>query len=231
MPVLAVNHPFYVRTVSNLERTAVRDKLLRLVQYFSRFLGYYLYRKGFPVTLVGHLKALTSSLALARKAFRAGKPLGNFRAALLELGNHTSDKVLHLTSIGKNLSQGLYLTFDTLNFLVNSKSVKFSSARTQLFNKSANRFWFLAVASGLIDALYRSYTSKAQLKALSVDEKATPEEKLKVQQNIKKQLRLALWNAIDIFIPLNNLGVVKVDDGLIGLAGTITSAFAIQDMW
>lgn len=231
MPVLAVNHPLYVRTVSNLERTAVRDKLLRLVQYFSRFLGYYLYRKGFPVSVVAHLKALNSSLSLARKAFRAGKPLANFRTALLELGNHTSDKVLHLTSIGKNLSQGFYLTFDTLNFLTSTKSVKFSPARTKQFNTFANRFWFLAVASGFLDALYRAYTSKSQLNALSVDEKATPEEKQKVKQNIKKQLRLMVWNALDVVIPLNNLGAISLDDGVVGLAGSITAFMGLQDLW
>ncbi|MBQ5154045.1 hypothetical protein EGM85_12395 [Macrococcus caseolyticus] len=231
MAPLILNHPLYNQTIKNLERTTVRDKLLRLVQYFSRFLSYYCYRKGYSVAIVDQLKTLTKHLSLARKAFRIGKPLIAFKALAFELGNQTAPSVLHIASILRNLGSGTFLTLDTLVFLNITGAYKFKPATAKLIGDTANKFWLQSMLANIGEAIYRTHVETHRIKLLRADEKASLVEIKKAEAERYQSLRMLVWNLLDSLIPLTALSVIDANEGIVGLAGTFTAYLGLKDLW
>jgi hypothetical protein len=56
-----------------LEKTAGRDKLMRTVQYFAKFLAYQLKEGGSDKDTISRVTKLSSTLSSSRKLFRIGK--------------------------------------------------------------------------------------------------------------------------------------------------------------
>ncbi|KAF9586036.1 Peroxisomal membrane protein PMP27 [Lunasporangiospora selenospora] len=95
--------------------TVGRDKLYRAVQYFSRFLAWYLLRQGATKEIVARFNNLKKNLALSRKLMRIGKPIEHVESALA--ATSLRDESLRLLTIGKQLSYAGYLTLDALVFV------------------------------------------------------------------------------------------------------------------
>lgn len=67
-------HPALVSTIKVSHTTVGRDKLYRAIQYFSRFLSWYLFRKGYSKETVARFGAIKSSLGTGRKSTGSGGP-------------------------------------------------------------------------------------------------------------------------------------------------------------
>lgn len=118
--------------------SAGRDSLIRLVQYFSRFLTFHLAKNGFPAELIQTLARLSLALATSRKCtwpavhksllnitnlplssscyllvFRIGRPLDHFLIILLA-NRKFSAGLLKYCMIGKSAALGAWLFFDML---------------------------------------------------------------------------------------------------------------------
>jgi len=226
-----LSHPQYSKTVSNLERTVVRDKLARLVQYFSRFLSYYAYRKGFSAEVVSQLKAISGYFSLSRKIFRLGKPIGLFRAVIRELSNHTGSRVKHYANLGRNVGQFGFLGLDGLILLQLVGAHKFKPAQLKTIQTYSNRFWLLSMVSNIVDAAYSSYVETLRIRALSQDVDSSDDEFKLATTERKKQLTVLIWNIVDTVIPSTALGLVAGNDGICGLAGTFTSYLGLLQAW
>lgn len=222
------NHPLYIKTVQSLERTVVRDKLMRLVQYFSRFLTYWAYRKGYSKSSLVRIKALQTHLGMSRKIMRSGKFLGNIRAFVAELANKTGDPVLHVTNLGKDLGMAAFLFFDTLQWLQATGVKRFSPEWLTIINQTGSRGWLLSLVSSFIQAAYILYRSDAKERALTQEPEKDAAAIKKVEAEKAKAKYLLLWHALDMTIPASTLGLVNLDDGIVGLAGAITAWFGLK---
>lgn len=229
MPCLT-EHPLYAKTLSNLERTVVRDKLLRLVQYFSRFMAYYAYRKGYSKNVIQRFEVIKKQLSLARKLFRVGKPFGALKAFLAELRNQTADPVIHFTTLARNFGYGGYLTLDILNWAQSVKVTNFSPKNAHLLSTWANRLWLLSTLSQLVAALYNMYRADAKLRSLGSSEKDEAVRK-QTEAQIKKLRVQSLWYFLDSCIPATSLGFTPLDDGALGVCGVITSYLGLKAAW
>ncbi|KAF9368918.1 Peroxisomal membrane protein PMP27, partial [Podila verticillata] len=94
--------------------TVGRDKLYRGVQYFSRFLAWYLLRQGASKETVARFNNLKKTLGLSRKLMRFGKPIEHLEGAAL--ATSVKDEFLRFCGVAKQLSYAGYLTFDGLIF-------------------------------------------------------------------------------------------------------------------
>ena len=65
-------HPVLRDAVLVGQTTVGRDKLYRAIQYFSRFLAWYLFRKGYSKETVARYGAIKSSLGQGRKRTALG---------------------------------------------------------------------------------------------------------------------------------------------------------------
>jgi peroxin-11B len=107
---------------------------------------------------------------------------------------------------------------------------KFSSAPRLL--REAYRAWFTGLSFSLASGLYSYYHLSLRQKALlssSDPEKVVETKKVaKELDAVKIQL---LSDVCDITIPTSALGWVELDDGIVGLAGTVSSLLGVWGQW
>ncbi|KAG0318419.1 Peroxisomal membrane protein PMP27 [Podila horticola] len=157
--------------------TVGRDKLYRAVQYFSRFLAWYLLHQGASKETVARFNNLKKTLGLSRKLMRFGKPIEHLESAAL--ATSVKDEFLRFCAVGKQLSYAGYLTFDGLIFIDGANVYKFTNIKRE-------------------------------------------------QHAVNKDL---LQDGLDMLIPSTGLGYLDLDDGAVGLIGTITSIMGAKSQW
>ncbi|KAF9361526.1 Peroxisomal membrane protein PMP27 [Mortierella sp. AD094] len=215
--------------------TVGRDKLYRGVQYFSRFLAWYLLRSGATKETVVRFDNLKKTLALSRKLMRVGKPIEHVESAIA--ATSLKEEIIRFFMVGKQLSYAGYLTFDALVFLDGAGAYKFQNIKR--YTELSNKFWLSGIIFSFFGGLYktrhiqiRRETASRGLKHHVESEKSNARTEVKAiereQHEVNKQL---LQDALDMLIPSTSLGYVDLDDGLVGLIGTVTSIMGAQAQW
>lgn len=92
--------------------TVGRDKVLRTLQYFSRFLAWYLYRTNRPQSSISPFEATKKQFGATRKLLRVGKFVEHFRAAAIASDAKSMDPVLRFTAVGRQLGYAFYMLCD-----------------------------------------------------------------------------------------------------------------------
>ncbi|KAG0233397.1 Peroxisomal membrane protein PMP27 [Actinomortierella wolfii] len=232
----AVSLPINVQPWLKYTATTVgRDKIYRAVQYFSRFLAWYLLRQGYTKETVARFNNLKKTLGLSRKLMRFGKPVEHLENAVK--ATSVKDEFIRFATVGKQLAYAGYLTLDGLIFIDGSGAYKFKNIKK--FQELANRFWLAGIIFGFIGGLYKArqiqIRKEAALRGLanqSESEKSHARTELKAiakeQYSVNKQL---LQDGLDMMIPATGLGYLSLDDGIIGLIGTVTAIMGAQTQW
>ncbi|POY74121.1 hypothetical protein BMF94_2933 [Rhodotorula taiwanensis] len=226
-----VLHPAITATLKVGSTTVGRDKLYRAIQYYARFLAYYCLRKGYSKETVARLQALKSTLALSRKLMRVGKPFEHLQAAVK--GLDLTDPVLKFTTVGRQLGYAGYLINDTLVWLHTAKVRPFSAPTIATIQQRAARLWFTGIAFSLVSSLYKLYGLQQRQQAVSraqgLSEKGEKSADLRLIQTQQAAVRYQLTqDALDILLPAGTLGYHQLDDGIIGLIGTVTSIMGLR---
>ncbi|KAF9966977.1 Peroxisomal membrane protein PMP27 [Actinomortierella ambigua] len=232
----AVSLPINVQPWLKYTATTVgRDKIYRAVQYFSRFLAWYLLRQGYTKETVARFNSLKKTLGLSRKLMRFGKPIEHIENAAKATA--VKDEFVRFATIGKQLAYAGYLTLDGIIFIDGSGAYKFKNIKK--YQELANRFWLAGIVFGFIGGLYKTrqvqIRKESALRGLSnqsESEKSHARTELKAiakeQYSINKQL---VQDGLDMLIPATGLGYLSLDDGIIGLIGTVTAIMGAQSQW
>ncbi|KAF9172360.1 Peroxisomal membrane protein PMP27 [Mortierella sp. AD011] len=211
--------------------TVGRDKLYRGVQYFSRFLAWFLLRSGATKETVTRFDNLKKTLALSRKC----KPIEHFESAMTAMS--LTEEIIRFFTVGKQLCYAGYLAFDALVFLDGAGAYKFQNIKRYI--ELSNKFWLSGIIFSFLGGLYktrhiqiRRETASRGLKHHVESEKLNARAEVKAiereQHEVNKHL---LQDALDMLIPSTSLGYVDLDDGLVGLIGTVTSIMGAQAHW
>lgn len=224
-----VYHPTYAHLLKYFATTVGRDKLLRTVQYFSRFYAWYLYRTNNPQSSITPWETTKKQLGTARKFLRLGKFLEHFKAAAVAADKKDIDPVLKFCAVGRQLGYAGYLSLDNLCVLDASGIRKWEGAKK--LSKQAARFWFTGLFFNVVAGFYTLYQLKQRAAALD----KTQAEKAVESKKIEKE-----WNATslqltsdlaDICVPSTTLGWTGFDEGFVGLAGTLSSLLGVYSAW
>ncbi|KAI8926682.1 peroxisomal biogenesis factor 11 [Entophlyctis helioformis] len=220
-------------TVKYLSTAVGRDRINRFLQYFSRFLIWYGQRNGFTKENIARITALMAAAGQTRKMMRAGRQIEFFRNAQKSLT--IKDEIIRATTVGKNVSMGLWLTFDLLQLIHSIGLYKFESIKD--IQARGNRFWFIALLASLIGGAYKinavniRLTQEKKLQKSVAAQGAVKSEEL---ANVKKSVAqlesekgalvyAAVQDSLDILIPASSLEYIKLESGIVGLAGSVTS--------
>ena len=165
--------------------------------------------------------------------FRLGKSLDNFRAALQTI--HLGNPILRLIVTLIKLNRGLYLLLD---HLIWAARMRFVNLQMSYWNDRANSFWMLAIFLSLLRDLYElAVAVRAEwkrLKSQSVGGKQPPSAVQVVRGVAHSHPALVLdvvKNGADLLIPSARLGLVRLSDGTVGLAGVVSSMAGLASMW
>ena len=108
---------FRLPSANTLLSAVGRDKLLRTLQYFSRFYAWYLFRTNNPARLVAPYEAIKKQFGLTRKALRLGKNVEHFKAAAIAADSKNMDPVLKYCAVGRQLGYAMYLSLDAVTYV------------------------------------------------------------------------------------------------------------------
>ncbi|PKI82401.1 Peroxisomal membrane protein PMP27 [Malassezia vespertilionis] len=230
-----VMHPYVSQLLKFWSTTVGRDKSARTVQYLSRFLAWYYMTVGAPKESVARFSSIKSNIGLSRKLFRIGKFLEHFQAALK--ATSISDAVVRFTAIGRQLGYAMYLILDALQWAHGAKAVQFSKETYERISKNAARFWLTGLTFSLISGVYKSY-NLAQRAKWCQRPRATPEKEAERRVELHqiaadtKAVRLQMFqDCCDWVNPGTSTGWINANDGIIGIAGTISSSLGARSQW
>ncbi|KIM85398.1 hypothetical protein PILCRDRAFT_360634 [Piloderma croceum F 1598] len=230
-------HPIASHTLKLWSTTLGRDKTYRTIQYFSRFLAWYLIRQGDKGNAV-KWNALKSALGTGRKMMRLGKPLEHLQAAL-RATTGTGPMGEQITTIGRQLGYAGYLAYDSIIWANSVNFVKLSKQTKERLEKISNRFWLAGILFNLAHALLKAARLANEVKKLRSPrggerkgDDAERNAKYHSLQTARAALRYQfVIDSLDVWLPATNLGFVHLDDGILGFTGTVTSLMALRTQW
>jgi len=231
-------HPVVSQSIKVWATTVGRDKTYRAVQYFARFLAWYLIRRGYTVEGL-RWNNLKSTLASGRKLMRLFKPLEHLQAALRATQMATTAPE-QITTIGRQLGYAGYLTYDMLVWAHAIRFVTFTPERANKVNKTSLRFWLAGIAFSIAHGILKAGRLANEAKALrnssgeksSLGDDAAKRARLSVIATQREATRYQLiLDTLDFWLPASSLGLVNISDGLAGILGFITSVMALKTQW
>jgi len=231
-------HPNVTQSLKILSTTLGRDKLYRAIQYFSRFLAWFLIRRGFADE-GGRWDALKAALASGRKLLRLGKPVEHLQSALksTQLKATTGEKI---TTIGRQLGYAGYLLFDGIVWAHSVRFLRLTPDRAQKYTKLSLRLWLSGILFSFAQGMLKAGRLANEAKAL----RSAPKEKSSVggtaesgslirslqaqREAVRAQF---LLDILDVWLPASSLGYVHLNDGIVGLLGFTTSLISLNSQW
>ncbi|OJD30336.1 peroxisomal biogenesis factor [Diplodia corticola] len=224
-----VYHPTVAHYLKFVATTVGRDKFLRTLQYWSRFYAWYLYRTNNPQAKVAQYDAVKKNMGMARKLLRLGKFVEHLKAAAVAADAKGGDAVVKYLTVGRQLGYAAYMGLDncTVPDVVGFRK----SANIKQIGEQASRAWMTGLLFSVVAGVY----TLAQLRKRSgaVDEKEAESvvEKKKIQKEGNAAKIQLICDVCDLTVPLTALGYVNLDDGIIGLSGTLSSLLGLWSVW
>jgi peroxin-11B len=160
-------HPTVAHYLKFVATTVGRDKILRTLQYFSRFYAWYLFRTNGTPGEIAPFEAIKKQFGLARKLMRVGKNVEHFKAAAIAADAKNLDPVVKYCAVGRQLGYAGYLTFDAATYL-DAAGIR-KSPLTQRLAKEAYRCWMIGLLFSAASGSYSLY--QLRLQSQKVDKK------------------------------------------------------------
>jgi len=224
-----VYHPSVAHYLKFVSTTVGRDKLLRTLQYFSRFYAWYLFRTNGTPAEIAPFTAIKAQFGLTRKLLRIGKNVEHFKAAALAADSKSLDPVQKYCAVGRQLGYAGYLTLDTVT-VVDAVGIRRFEAAKRL-QVEAYRCWMLGLVFSAVGGVYGLY----QLRQQQAQIEKTDGEGVVASKRIEKEraaLNLQLLSDLcDLTVPTTAIGLANFDDGFVGLAGTVSSLIGVYTQW
>ncbi|KAJ2000836.1 Peroxisomal membrane protein PMP27 [Coemansia thaxteri] len=237
----AANSPAATAYMRAAAQTAGRDKACRLGQYFARLVAHLLRaRKG--SAWLATLVRVQATLSTTRKILRAGKFVDFLVQLIRGLQARGVDEVERVLGAGHKAGMAAFMLADTLGVMHSPALALVQLRDAPLVARLAMRAWALALASNLALGLYRLRAASLRAadvrrvrKHLEKDADAMGHRECVAEEHAVAQrhaaaLRLTLVSALDLAIPTSALGLLGINEGLVALAGTVTSLMGIQDV-
>ncbi|KAK5987756.1 Peroxisomal membrane PMP30A-like protein [Cladobotryum mycophilum] len=224
-----VYHPTVAHYLRFVATTVGRDKLLRTLQYFARFYAWYLLRTNGTPSQMAPWNAIKKQFGLTRKLLRFGKNIEHVKAAASAADSKALDSVLRYTAIGRQIGYAGYLSFDALTVPDAAGIHKWEGAKN--IQRHASRFWAMGLIFSIVSQTYTLHQLKQrEAKIDRKDGEGVVESKRITKERAASQLQL-ISDLADLTVPASALGWVNFDDGVVGLAGTLSSVLGVYNQW
>jgi len=234
-----VLHPYVSQSLKYGATNLGRDKLYRTIQYLSRILAWLSFSRGDKIE-AARWNALKNHLALGRKLMRLGKPIEHLQAAL-RAAQSPSELGEQLATIGRQLAYFGYLTYDAVVWANAVKVINLRPSTTSRVATISNRFWLSGILLSITHGLLKAGRLAQEAKKLRASASWGEKDLSDVAQREARQLALEKMRSdtryqfvidiLDIWIPASNLGLVNVNDGIVGLAGLTSSIMGTYTQW
>jgi peroxin-11B len=224
-----IYHPTVTHYLKYVAATAGRDKVLRIIQYFSRFYAWYLYRTNNPKATIAPFEAAKKSLGLTRKVLRIGKFVEHFKAAAVAADAKSIDPVLRYLAVGRQLGYAGYLTLDNITALDVTGIKKIDNVKQ--ISRQAAKFWLTGLLFNAVAGFYKLYQLKQRSQTLNKKEGEAAVEGKQIEKEWNAASLQLVSDLCDLVMPTTSLGFTDFDEGIVGLAGTVSSFLGVYSVW
>ncbi|CAG8805581.1 37151_t:CDS:2, partial [Gigaspora margarita] len=233
MTLQVIHHPVVDRSLKYANTTLGRDKVYKGVQFFARFLAWYLSRINYDKETIKRLNSLKSTIASSRKLMRTGKFVEHLQQASKALKE--KDEIARFTTVGRRLGYTVYLFCDSLLWAHSTGVYKFEQIKK--ITEVAYKFWIFGLTSSIIHCIYKLHQNglkknffekNSRSKNIESSEKISITACLRERKNLTRQL---LQDIFDIMIPTTSLGYIHLEDGIVGLAGVFSAIIGAKMQW
>jgi peroxin-11B len=167
-PTALIYHPAITHYLKFVATTVGRDKVLRTLQYFSRFYAWYLYRTNATPASIAPFEAIKKQFGMARKLMRVGKNVEHLKAAAVAADTKGGDPVLRYLVVARQLGYAGYLTFDALTVL-DATGIK-KSVHAKRLGREAAKSWFAGLTASALTGLYALWKLKEREQRISKED-------------------------------------------------------------
>ncbi|KAJ9293937.1 hypothetical protein DTO271G3_7313 [Paecilomyces variotii] len=225
-----IYHPAVAHYLRFVATTVGRDKLLRTLQYFSRFYAWYLFRTNRPKTAIEPFETIKKQFGLTRKILRIGKFIEHFKAAAVAFDNKAPvDPILRYLAVGRQLGYAGYMSYDTIT-VIHALGIK-KLQNPKKMQENAYRAWLASLVFSVISGVYSLWKLHQREKLVDRTEGEGAVELKKIQKERAAARVQLISDLFDITIPISGTGIVPLDDGIVGLSGTVSSLLGIWSAW
>lgn len=149
-------------SISQPPPTVGRDKTLRTIQYFSRFLAWYLYRTNHTQSTVDLFNGVKKNFGSVRKAMRLTKFIEHFKLAAVASDAKSADPIVKYLAVGRQLGYAFYMLLDNMTYPDNAGIRKFQAAAR--LQKEAYRAWLVGLSCNILAGVYALYQLREKAK-------------------------------------------------------------------
>lgn len=224
-----IYHPSVAHYLRFVAATAGRDKLLRTIQYFARFYAWYLLRTNAPPSSIAPFDALKKQFGLARKVMRVGKNVEHFKAAAAAADAKNVDPVLRYCAVGRQLGYAMYLSLDMLTYL-DAAGIR-PSASAKRLQREAYKAWLVGLLFSTVSGAYKLFQLQQRQQSINKQEGEGVVESKRLERERSGAKVQLVSDLCDLTIPSSVLGYINLDDGIVGLAGTVSSLIGVRSIW
>jgi len=225
---------------------------MRTLQYFSRFYAWYLLRTNASALEVLPYETMKKTFGSIRKGLRLGKFVEHYKAAAVAYDAPASvDPVLRVCAVGRQVGYAGYLTCDNLAFLDTLGVRKMEARTTKMLGEYAYKCWLVGLSFNAVAGLYQLWALGQRSAAVDKKDGEGVVESKKLERFVWLLRSFAPWGCAnegcrersgvtrqlisdlcDITVPSFGLGYAPfLDDGIVGLAGTVSSLIGLQKAW
>ncbi|XP_067832003.1 peroxisomal membrane protein 11B [Heptranchias perlo] len=223
-----------------------RERIFRAAQYASALLAYSLQKSGASPEMVSRVKQLEAHMSLGRKLFRLGNSIEALEVAKRTI--HLSDLVLRFCLTISHLNRAMYFACD--NLLWAGKVGLAPRLDQDKWSQRSFRYYLFALIMNLSRDAYdlsllaeREARSRGKAEAAGGGGAATATAGrararlallCRVLRSNPPLLLDALRNCCDLLVPLDRLGLLKTNPGVVafcGLASSVLSILTISQPW
>jgi len=226
---LPTSSPTVAHFLKYVATTVGRDKLLRTLQYFSRFYAWYLFRTNNPQSSIAPFEAIKKQFGLTRKIMRLGKFVEHIKAAAVATDAKNMDPVLRFCAVGRQLGYAAYMTLDNITAIDAIGIKKFQNIKK--LQKEAYRMWMTGLLFNTVAGLYTLFRLKQRSQSIDKKEGEGAVESKKLDRDWNATTLQLTSDLCDLCAPTTALGFANFDDGFIGLAGTTSSLIGVYNVW
>lgn len=161
-----VYHPAIAHYLRYVSTTTGRDKMLRTIQYFSRFYAWYLLRTNNPQSTIDVFQTIKKEFSATRKILRLTKFIEHLKAASVAFDNkNPADPIINYLTIGRQLGYAGYLTIDNITVLDLLGVIKLSNKKQ--LSERAYRCWMAGLFCSAVAGVYTLWKLHESEKAVN----------------------------------------------------------------
>ncbi|WBW75427.1 peroxisomal biogenesis factor 11 [Schizosaccharomyces osmophilus] len=227
----------YAHVLRMLNSMSARDKSFRTLQFVAKLLAWRLYYNGSSLESVNKWDSLESQISFARKLFSIGKVfdyLSKSYFGSLQIKNPVSSSEAALPSIQltRDLAFTGYSAMELIGWLQKTNLVKCPNHK--YVSTLSKQFLAAALLSSCFAGVYNYQKISEHLKSIQASDSGKTKHEASVESLTKEKndvVYFAIQNALDALIPLAELDIVKLDEGVVAMTGITTSLMGLYKTW